>query len=358
MLEKNKEIYFAFVPIMLTIIIAQQFDILNSLWCAVSTYVVYRERVNLSVEKGIFRMLGYTLGTSVAIDFVRYLEPNIILVCISVFILAMLCVYYNNTTHHGFAWIYFCLAFFITSSQSVSPYIDDLDNYALVRATSVIFGSMMAIIFIILRNISEFNMLIKSFSDKSYVKEYMCKGYRVKKNADLFFYCLSAAIALVIIVVIGSVLNKNLFLQAGTAILFIINVPFITIQNQGRQAVYEKIKQRFMGATVGVIFGIVAFLLLQKNDLLFYPLIAAVVIFSLYFKTSNKYSYFGLQTYVAFVFVMLPKPLFNDPYYELFSRATGLFFGMLALGFSTLVSLALKKIYYYLKNHQGRLEVK
>lgn len=43
MLEKNKEIYFAFVPIMLTIIIAQQFDILNSLVCCFNLCSIQRK---------------------------------------------------------------------------------------------------------------------------------------------------------------------------------------------------------------------------------------------------------------------------------------------------------------------------
>lgn len=351
MLKIKNKYYYAFIPVMLTIFIAQQFSFINAMWAGISAHVVFLTTTNKTIEKAIFRILGTVLGGFLALLIVNLFHPNIYIIAILVFCLSYLGLHYNNTTRHGYFWVYFSFIFFIVLSHSISDFYDKLNSYAHIRMISVIFGSFVTSLFnYIFLHTSNLKTFIKENINKENIKKYFTSGYKYHFNKDLFFYNLSGSLALAIIVFIGKYFSSNIFYQAGTSIMFIMNVPFNNVKSKGLKEIYKKICFRFLGAATGVSIGAISFIILAKYENFFYFSIAIASIVSLTIRNITKVSYWGLQVFVAYAFTMLPKPLdFSDiPY--LFSRCLGIFVAFFVIILSNFIMMSLKNFIYRDKN--------
>lgn len=347
---KNFATLLAFFPIFLSIVSAQHIDIINASWAGISSYMVFLGRVDKTIEKGIFRMIGTVIGACSALLIVNFFKPSFFQVLILVFIVTTLAIYYNNTTNHGYAWIYCSLVFFIILSHSIANIIENINFYAYTRILSVAYGSTITIFFnIILGNLSNFKEFVCKTKEKERIKNYFLKGYKNHIDMSLVFYALTGSLTLCFIIFIGKYLKLDIFFQAGTAVLFIINVPFASVKANGIKEIYKKATNRVLGATTGSLLGLFSFFIIKLNYNLYNLLIALVIILCLYIKHYEKYAYYSSQIFVAFCFVMLPKPLINENYTTIFSRCIGIVIAIITLYFSFVLYHIMLTLYNKLK---------
>ncbi len=347
--DKYKESFLHLIPVFITIIIAQKTELINSLWACVSAYIVYKKTFQLSVEKACLRIVGTVFGALLGYSIASLFVPNKLIVCILVFIFTIYSIYNNNTTNYGYALVYFSMTIFIVLSRSIHELPTDLKNYVIIRIFSVLFGSCIALIFnSIFGRISETKEFFIKIKDFKNIEHYFYEGLIIEDKeykSDLIFYCLCGAVALSTTVLFNPNANSEIFFQSGTSILFIMILPFKTIKDKGINAMYTRILHRLAGALIGACIGMICFLVVKSNSLLFYPAVIVSIFACILVNYTEKYSYIGLQTFLGYSSVMFPKPMYNYTYIQIFTRFIGVFEGVLVLLCCIFILSLLRNLY-------------
>lgn len=316
--------------VMLAITIATLLQLDNLVWAAFSGFMVMRTELNVSVLRGINRIIGTMCGALVGLLGAIVSANHPIVMMAILFFVSWITIMYTFFSRFSYAWLFFYLTVSMVLTCALTD-PNDIIFFAGTRAAEITIGTLCSLVICALRaKTLPRPVLRQSTVGRAFNPIFVFNEMWLERYWILVGYAARIGIAVALQpLLIALFSDSSAVLQQSLTTVFVVMMTASDNIYKGQPSfLHSRIVFRIVGCIAGSLFGILLLSLFEQNFLvllLFTPV--GILIGSQIEHGEEKIGYVGTQFALAFMMTYIQGASPADSLTPGLERLVGILYG-------------------------------